>query len=78
MPSAGGEKRQLDVVGFDVFLCRFRGEMQSVQMMPMREVCMMRGALMIACLVVLGCFLVMTGCVLVVLRGLLMMFCGAR
>ena len=52
--------------------------MQSVQMMPMREVCMMRGALMIACLVMLGCFLVMTGCVLVVLRGLLMMFCGAR
>ena len=47
-------------------------------MMPMREVCMMRGALMIACLVMLGCFLVMTGCVLVVLRGLLMMFCGAR
>ena len=52
--------------------------MQSVQMVPMREVRMMRGALVIACLVVLCCFLVMTGCVLVVLRGLLMMFCGAR
>jgi hypothetical protein len=65
-------------VRFDVFLCGFRREMQSVKMMPMREVRMMRGALVIAGLVVLGCFLVMPGCVLVVLRGLLMMFCGAR
>jgi hypothetical protein len=65
-------------VRFDVFLGRFRCEMQSVQMMPMREMRMMRGAFMIACLVVLRCFLVMTGGVLVVLRGLLMMFCGAR
>ena len=65
-------------VVFDVRLGSILAMLKGVQMMPMREVCMMRGALMIACLVMLGCFLVMTGCVLVVLRGLLMMFCGAR
>jgi len=76
--SGRAAKRRLGVVGFHVFLCRFRCEMQSVQMMPMREVRMMRGSLMIACLVVFCCFPVMTSRVLVVFRGPLVMFCGAR
>ncbi len=46
----------------------------SVQVMPMSDLGMVRGLLVIACLVVPGSFTMMFGRMLMVMRGLLVMF----
>jgi hypothetical protein len=55
----------------------FRGFLVMVgrmQVMPMRHLGMVRGLFVIAGLVVLGGFAMMLGCMLVMFRGLLVMF----
>jgi hypothetical protein len=44
-------------------------------MMSMRDMSVVRGFLVIACLMVFGCFLMVAGCVLVMFSSFSMMFC---
>ena len=56
-------------VMLDVCLRSFAGVMSGVDRVPMSQMSMMRGLLVVACFVMLGGFLVMVG-------GFFVMFCG--
>lgn len=58
-----------------VRFCGFRSMMGRMLFMSMRGMCMMRGFLVIARLVMFGSFLVVTSCLLVVFGSFSVMFC---
>jgi len=60
----------------DVELCRFGRMVRRVLMMPVGSVRVMRGGLMVACLMMLGCFAVVAGRMLVVFGRLAVMLCS--
>lgn len=63
-------------VMLDVKLCRLARVVRSVLVMPVSGVRMMRGGLMVACLMVVGRLAMMTRCMLVVFGCLAMMLCS--
>ncbi|HLY61729.1 MAG TPA: hypothetical protein VKV95_13360 [Terriglobia bacterium] len=62
-------------VFLDVGLCRFRGMMGRMEVVPMRGVGMMCGFFMLTRFVMMRRLLVVTGGVLMVLSCLMMMLC---
>ena len=72
----GSPLRGLAAVLCGVVFASFLGVMGGVQMMPMRDVCMMPRLLMVSGLVLFGGLPMMAGGMLVVLRGFVVMFCS--
>jgi len=60
----------------DVELCRFGRMVRRVLMMPVGSVRVMCSGLMVTCLMMLGCFAVVAGRMLVVFGRLAVMLCS--